>query len=111
MRCTARSFAAAALLFACILRVAQGETLSTDEPAREFSILAQPLSSALLEFSKQSDLIVTVPGDLVQGKAAPEIRGALVPMVALEKLLMGSGLKASRTASGGIVIGQASVTR
>jgi outer membrane receptor protein involved in Fe transport len=77
------------------------------ELPRTFSISAQPLSKALLEFSKQSDLIVTVPTELVEGRSAPEIRGELEPMTVLEKMLEGSGLRAFQTASGGITIGVA----
>jgi iron complex outermembrane receptor protein len=77
------------------------------EPVRTFNIAAQPLSKALLEFSKQSGLIVTVPPALVDGKVAPEIHGSLSSSQVLEKLLSGTGLKASRTTSGGITIGKA----
>lgn len=86
------------------LCVAQADDVPAD-PVRTFNIAAQPLSKALLEFSKQSGLIVTVPSALVEGKTAPEIHGALPSSQALEKLLSGSGLKASRTTSGGITIG------
>lgn len=78
------------------LCVAQADEMPAD-PVRTFNIAAQPLSKALLEFSKQSGLIVTVPSALVEGKTAPEIHGALPSSQALEKLLSGSGLKSSRT--------------
>jgi iron complex outermembrane recepter protein len=75
------------------------------EPVQRFNIAAQPLSKALLEFAKQSGLIVTVPPALVEGKSAPEVHGLLSPAQALEKLLAGSGLKAFHAPSGGITIG------
>src|ERR1700677_1952326 len=88
------------------LCVAQADDASVD-PVRLFNIAAQPLSKALLEFSKQSGLIVTVPPALVEGKSAPEIHGELSSSQVLEKLLSGSGLKAFRIPSGGITIGNA----
>ncbi len=65
------------------------------------------MSQALLEFSRQADVIVTAPSELVRNKRAPEIRGELTPSAALARLLRGSGLKASFTASGAITIGEA----
>ncbi len=77
------------------------------ETRRSFQIEAQSLSQALLEFSRQADVIVTAPSDLVRDKRAPEIRGELTPSAALARLLRGSGLKAFFTASGAITIGVA----
>jgi outer membrane receptor protein involved in Fe transport len=74
---------------------------------RSFQIAAQPLSQALLEFSRQADVIVTAPSELVRDRRAPEIRGELTPSAALKRLLRGSGLEASFTASGAITIGAA----
>jgi hypothetical protein len=59
------------------------------EAARDFQIAAQPLSQALLEFSRQADIIVTAPAELVRDQRAPEVRGALRPSVALARLLRG----------------------
>jgi len=74
---------------------------------RSFEIAAQPLSRALLEFSREADLIVTAPAELVGDKRAPEIRGLLTPSAALSQLLRGSGLEASFTASGAVTIDKA----
>jgi len=84
-----------------VLASAQAET------PRHFRIAEQPLSRALLEFSRQADLIVTVPSELVRNKRAPEVRGELTPAAALARLLRGSGLEASFTASGGVTIREA----
>lgn len=79
---------------------------ATPPPAkRNFQIAAQPLSQALLEFSRQADIVVTVPSELVGNKRAPQVRGELTPAAALASLLRGSGLEASFTASGAITIG------
>ena len=95
--------AGSALLFATVRAAPPPRA----EPARTFQIAAQPLSQALLEFSRQADVIVTAPSELVRDKRAPEVRGELTPAAALARLLRGSGLEASFTASGGIIIGAA----
>ncbi len=82
---------------------------SSTESLRRFSIREQPLSQALLDFSRQADIIVTVPSTLVRGKVAPRIQGELTPTAALLELLEGSGLQAVYTASGAITIGQPAV--
>jgi iron complex outermembrane recepter protein len=86
--------------------VLAGETAPAQTP-RNFQIAAQPLSRALLEFSRQADLIVTAPAALVGDKRAPETRGQLTPAAALSQLLRGSGLEASFTASGAVTIDKA----
>jgi len=42
---------------------------------RQFDIAPQQLSSALLKFSAQSDIQVTVPGQLAEGKKSPGVVG------------------------------------
>ena len=91
-----------------VLGALHAQELRRAEAPRTFAIAAQPLSQALLEFSRQADVIVTAPSGLVRGKTAPEIRGTLTPANALAQLLAGSGLKASYTASGAITIGESS---
>jgi iron complex outermembrane recepter protein len=77
------------------------------ETKRNFQIAAQPLSQALLEFSRQADLIVTASADLVRDKRGAAVQGELTSTAALSRLLRGSGLAASFTASGAITIGEA----
>src|SRR5688572_22673927 len=103
MRTAIRGVVAAIATLA--IAVAHARETSKAEPTRNFKIAAQPLSHALLEFSQQADVIVTAPSELVRSKRAPEIRGELTPSVALARLLRGSGLRASFTASGAITIG------
>ncbi len=79
---------------------------SPNEPLKQFDIPEQPLSQALLEFSKQADIILTVPSHLVSDKTAPPVLGELTPSSALLQLLEGSGLQAVFTASGAVTIGQ-----
>lgn len=105
MRLAIRVVAAAVVIL--VTSFAHASETSRRESTRNFQIAAQPLSQALLEFSRQADVIVTAPSDLVRNKRAPEISGDLTPSAALARLLRGSGLEASFTASGAITIGEA----
>src|SRR5688572_4727585 len=105
MRLAIRTVVAAAATLA--MAVAHARETARVEATRSFQIAAQPLSRALLEFSRQADVIVTAPTEIVRNKRAPEIRGELTPSAALSRLLRGSGLEASFTPSGAITIGAA----
>jgi len=96
-----------AALATLIVAVVQAREQPPTQSRRNFQIAAQPLSQALLEFSRQADLIVTAPAELVRDKQAPEVRGDLTPAAVLAELLRGSGLDASFTASGAVTIGTA----
>lgn len=69
---------------------------SAAEPAatRQFSIRAQPLDVALLEFSEQADLQILISASLLTGLHSNEVIGRYVPMEALCLLIAGTGLKA-----------------
>jgi iron complex outermembrane recepter protein len=78
------------------------------EKVRVFKIPAQPLSSALLEYSKQSDVPVLVSQPMVEGKRSAGISGSYTPSEALKRLLAGTGLKAEHQQSGGYTLVAAS---
>jgi iron complex outermembrane recepter protein len=59
---------------------------------RHFDIEPQPLSSALLKFSAQSDIQVTIPGQLVEGKTSPGVVGTFNSGSALARLLKNTSL-------------------
>jgi iron complex outermembrane recepter protein len=59
---------------------------------RHFDIEPQPLASALLKFSAQSDIQVTVPGQLVEGKTSPGVVGTFNSGSALARLLKDTSL-------------------
>jgi len=59
---------------------------------RQFDIAPQQLSSALLKFSAQSDIQVTVPGQLAEGKKSPGVVGRLNAGSALAILLKDTAL-------------------
>ncbi len=71
---------------------------------KSFDIPAQPLSKALLQYSQQSDVVVAAPYPLVEGKQAPALKGNMAPDVALDRLLAGSGLRASAGPNGEVMI-------
>lgn len=73
-----------------------------------YDIAAQPLASAILEYSRQSNVAVLAPMDLVKGKRAPAVRGSFSASDALDRLLAGSGLRAVRGANGGLSLVRAS---
>ena len=57
------------------------------------SIDAQPLSSALREFSEQTGLQVGYAAELAEGKDTPGVADVDDPDVALDRLLASTGLK------------------
>ena len=90
---------------------AQTTARGTGDTPLPFRIEAQPLATALLEFSEQSDIIVTVPSDLLDAKQAPPVSGNMSPAEALERLLAGSGLRYVRGSNGQVTIVGAAVQR
>ena len=84
------------LLFVVALAVAGGirPTLAAIDLGQQiqFNIAPQQLSSALLKFSAQSDIQVTVPGQLVEGKNSPGVVGKYKPGSALAILLKDTAL-------------------
>jgi outer membrane receptor protein involved in Fe transport len=79
------------------------------EVQRDFNIPAQPLAAAIIEYSRQSDAVVTAPARLTRGKTASAVRGNYTSREALKALLAGTGLTVQAGASGGMVIVAASV--
>lgn len=75
----------------------------TDEIV-EFDIPAQKLSNALKSYGVAADRQVLFAANLVRGKQANAVSGELQPNIALDQLLMGSGLAYETTASDVVVI-------
>ncbi|MDH4982028.1 TonB-dependent receptor [Hyphomicrobium sp. D-2] len=74
------------------LSAAQSNTIS-------FNIPAQPLTSALSAFARQSGVKLAYPASLTAGKSAPALSGQYTRDAALSQLLSGSGLSFSFTAA------------
>lgn len=96
---------------ASVLAIVSATTAMAAQPEkgdrRKFDIEAQPLETALLEYSEEADVVVTVPAQLVKGKRAPAVRGDLAPSEALSRLLQGSDLRYTSSPSGGVTIVEA----
>lgn len=71
---------------------------------RSFDIPAQPLGLALIEYSRQANILVVAPQELVHGKTSPTISGSMTAGAALERLLANSGLGYTRSADNRIVV-------
>ncbi len=75
-----------------------------EQTVRDFDIAPQPLQSALLEFSRQSQSPVVASTALVRGLTAPAIAGRMDEGQALAAMLDGTGLIAMRGSDGGWAI-------
>lgn len=84
--------------------VASLSPASAQEQQRSYNIPAQSLSSALLEFSRQSDVRVMADPSVVNGRQAPALQGTFTVRIGLDRLLAGSGLTYSSTPSGAILV-------
>ena len=94
--------ASRALSWACALAVAglaaaTGPVAAQTKPANaqiELNIPAQPLGTAISHFGNATGRDVLYDANLASGRLSSEVRGAFAPDVALDKLLVGTGLKA-----------------
>src|SRR6185437_15262858 len=77
---------------------------SAQAEIKKFDIPAQPLSSALLEFSRQSDVLVVVAPELAAGKRSRALKGSMPANEAIGILLSGSHLRATPNPKGGYII-------
>lgn len=77
---------------------------AAQEQARAFNIAPQALSSALIEFSAQSDTRVIADPALVNGRRSAGVVGSYAPDEALQQLLTGTGLRVSRNGGGGLTV-------
>lgn len=93
------------LLLAMGAAAEPAEQANRDARALAFSIPAQSLSSALLQFSETSGIQVFFNADLVRRLNSPALQERLTPYKALGKLLEGSGLGFRVTSGGSITIG------
>jgi hypothetical protein len=86
-----RRGASAALLCATL---AVGAAAMAQPAARpqSYDLPAQPLSDALLALGRQSGLEISFTPAAVAGKTAPALQGEYSPLLALDRLLAGSGL-------------------
>jgi hypothetical protein len=74
------------------------------QDAIDFNILSQPLTKALHDFSATSGIEVMVDARQAAGRTAPEVKGAMSPREALERLLAGSALAAHAFGPGTVTL-------
>jgi len=74
------------------------------EPVLNFDIPPEDLGTALRDFGRQSNQEILFSTDVVRGKSASGVRGSLTPALALAQLLSHTGLVASRTSNGSLLI-------
>lgn len=87
-----------------IAMVASIASAQAQEQVRTFDIPAQPLSSALIVFARQSEQMVLADPALVNGRQAPAVQGNFTPTEALQRLLVGTGLSVTADANGSFVL-------
>ncbi|MGN7726489.1 TonB-dependent receptor plug domain-containing protein [Luteimonas sp. 22616] len=92
-----KALALAVAIVACLpVHVAAAEPDTAPDAVVDFDIPAGDLSLALERFSTQSGIQAMYRQELVAGKRAPAVKGALAPAAALAKLLAGAGLASER---------------
>jgi iron complex outermembrane receptor protein len=79
---------------------------AAEEAASSYNIPAQELGAALREFARQSNKQILFSTDVVAGKITHGLSGTLTVDAALNQLLAGTGLVASKSADGTILIGR-----
>lgn len=84
--------------------VASVQPAAAQQQTRAFNIEPQALSSALIEFSAQSDVRVIADPALINGRRSPGVIGSFSPDDALSQLLAGTGLRLSRNSGGGLTV-------
>ena len=78
-----------------------------ENASRNFSIPSQPLSDALTQFGRQSNLDVTADPDLIAGKSTAGVSGNLSAGEALSRLLAGTGLTFRFVSATGVTLERA----
>lgn len=107
----ARLLAAATFALVACVQGAMAQTPASPSPAadrastRTFDIPAQPLSSAVAAFSRQSGLQVTLASATARGVTAQAVKGSITAEQALAQMLKGTGVQ-FRFSGATVVIGQ-----
>ena len=93
-------------LFAVALVLLIGSALHAQEVAdrHEFSIPAQPLANALIEYSRQAGVQVLTSGAHIGNARSPGVNGQLSLARALDRLLEGTGFASEFTDAGTVVV-------
>jgi outer membrane receptor protein involved in Fe transport len=98
---SARAVWIGALALSCSTMAIAATPAAAQSQMRAFDIPAQSLSSALLEFSRQADILVVVAPELTAGKHSQAIKGTMSPDQAVRLLLRGTQLQPAVNPGGG----------
>lgn len=96
--------AGAVSLFVLQAPCALADPAETDAPL--YRIKAQPLAHALMEYSKQSKMVIVVPSGMLEGKTSHTVNGHLDHELALDLLLKGTGLEVEQLENGALTLQQ-----
>ena len=93
------------VLLACFVPAAMAQSDMPDttlvaQAARSFNVPPQSLADGLTQFGQQSGLQVSVNAALLERRTTPGVSGVMTPMEALQRLLAGTGLAGSVSATG-----------
>lgn len=97
-----------AIVVGSVLLITAVQAHADESTPRAFQIAPQRLSSALKEFARQSGEEILVAPALVDSRQFGGLTKTLPPLEALHEILQGTGLVFTRTASGTVLIRQAS---
>jgi iron complex outermembrane recepter protein len=82
-------------------------TAAAAAPVFDIQVPAQPLGSALNELSRQTQQPILATDELVAGQTSRAVAGRMSAAQALQQMLAGTSLEATRTANDGLAIRQA----
>lgn len=71
---------------------------------RQFDLPSEDAGKSIPEFARQALIQIIAPGEKLHGVTTPPIKGPYDVSAALELMLRGTGLKASRSADGVVTL-------
>lgn len=89
---------------ACAAIAALGCLAPAFAQVRQFDVPSEDAGKSIPEFARQAQIQVIAPGEQLHGVSTPPIKGAYDVLAALDLMLKGTGLKASRSAEGIVTI-------
>jgi len=104
LRIALAALAALAASVAVIPAQAQAPAAVSVQPVA-YDIPAQPLSSALTEFARQSDQELFYLPEMAEGKSSAGASGRMTAEQAIAELLQGTGLEFERAPTGALLVG------
>lgn len=87
-----------------VAQAAANQTTQTPPPVFRFDIPLGALTETLRRFEAETQVVVTVPGDLTRGLTSNGVTGTFTAEQALERILAGSGLSHRFTSPGAALI-------